>query len=256
MILAWVCYYDALLAVALVAAGIVAAHFELTAPFTGFQMMLAGLAFAALGLLCGLIAVPMTIFSAKRRPARGRALMGAIACIALLIPIVMVIAKTRKYPLINDITTDPDHPPVFVKAIELQPQAGRDMSYNPKVAVTQKAAPAYADLAPLKMDGPPDVVFAKVAILAGRIPTWQITRNDPQTHTLEGIATSGLFKFHDDFIIEVRPADGGGSLVEMRSKSRDGTGDLGANYHRIVSFLNIVKTGPQNPPPGSAQVQP
>jgi uncharacterized protein (DUF1499 family) len=106
------------------------------------------------------------------------------------------------------------------------------------------------------MDGPPDEVFAKTAILAGRIPNWLISRNDPQTHTLEGIATSGLFKFHDDFIIEVRPAEGGGSLVEMRSKSRDGKGDLGANYHRIMSFLTLVKTGPQNPAPGSAQVQP
>jgi hypothetical protein len=42
----------------------------------------------------------------------------------------------------------------------------------------------------------------------------------------------------------------------MRSKSRDGTGDLGANYHRIVSFLSIVKAGPQTLAPGSAQVQP
>ena len=145
---------------------------------------------------------------------------------------------------------------MFVKALELQPQPGRDMTYNPQVGVTQKAAPAYTDLAPLKMAGPPDEVFAKTAILAGRIPNWLITCNDPQTHTLEGIATSGLFKFRDDFIIEVRPAEGGGSLVEMRSKSRDGTGDLGANYHRITSFLNLVKNGPKNPPPGAAQVQP
>jgi uncharacterized protein (DUF1499 family) len=256
MILAWICFYDAIIAVIAIATGIAAAHFELIAPFSGFQLMLAGLAFAALGLVCGLIAVPMTLFSAKRRSARGRALMGTFVCVALVVPIIMVIGQTHQYPLINDITTDTDHPPVFVKALELQPQPGRDMTYNPQVAAIQKAAPAYSDLAPLKMAGPPAEVFAKAAILAGRIPTWLITRNDPQTHTLEGIATSGLFKFHDDFIVEVRPADGGGSLVEMRSKSRDGKGDLGANYHRIMSFLNILKTGPQTPPPGSAQVQP
>jgi len=256
MILTWICFYDVIIAVVAIAAGIAAAHFELIAPFSGFQLMLAGLAFAALGLVCGLIAVPMTLFSAKRRPARGRALISTFVCVGLLVPIIMVLWQTSQYPLINDITTDTDHPPVFVKAIELQPQPGRDMTYNPQVAAIQKAAPAYSALAPLKMAGPPAEVFAKAAILAGRIPTWLITRNDPQTHTLEGIATSGLFRFHDDFIIEVRPADGGGSLVEMRSKSRDGKGDLGANYHRIMSFLNIMKTGPQTPPPGSAQVQP
>ncbi len=254
MVLAWVCYYDALLAVGLVAAGIVAAHFELIAPFYGFQMMIAGLAFAALGLVCALFAVPITAFSAKRKAARGRALVGAVLALAILVPVVVVIMQTRSYPLINDITTDPDHPPVFVKALELQP--GRNMSYNPDLVAVQKGTPAYADLAPLKMAGSLDEVFAKMAILAGRIPSWVITRNDPQVHSLEGIATSGLFRFHDDFIIEVRPADGGGSLVEMRSKSRDGKGDLGANYHRIMSFLALVKTGPQNPAPGSAQVQP
>lgn len=256
MILAWLCFYDAMIAAAAIAAGIACAHFGLIAPFSGFQLMLIGLAFAALGLISGLIALPMTYFSAKRRPALGRAVIGTVVALAILTPIVLVVSETHQYPLINDLTTDTDHPPVFVMAAELQPQHGRDMSYNPQFAAIQKAASADNDLAPLKMDGPPDEVFKKVAILAGEVPTWQITRNDPQTHTLEGVATSGLFRFHDDFIIEVRPAGGGGSLVEMRSKSRDGKGDLGANYHRIVSFLRILKTGPQTPPPGSAQVQP
>jgi uncharacterized protein (DUF1499 family) len=256
MILAWVCFYDAWLAIVVIAAGMICAHFRLVPPFAGFQLMLAGLVFAALGLITGLIALPMTIFSAKRRPARGRALMGTVFSLLILIPIVLVLAKTHRYPLINDITTDPDHPPVFVMAVNLQPSPGRDMTYNPPTAAIQKAAPAYADLAPLKIDGPPDEVFKKVQILAGEDPAWQVTRNDPQTHTLEGVATSRLFRFHDDFIIEVRPAAGSGSLVEMRSKSRDGTGDLGVNYHRIVRFLNYLKTGPQTLPPGSAQVQP
>jgi uncharacterized protein (DUF1499 family) len=168
----------------------------------------------------------------------------------------VIFSKTKQYPLINDITTDTQRPPVFVTAIDLQPKRGRDMTYNPQFAAIQNGAAAYQDLAPLKMDGTPDETYKRVQILAGEVPNWQITRNDPQARTLEGVATSGLFKFHDDFIIEVRPADGGGSLVEMRSKSRDGKGDLGANYHRITSFLRILKAGPRVAPPGAAQVQP
>jgi uncharacterized protein (DUF1499 family) len=171
-------------------------------------------------------------------------------------PIVTIAAKTRQYPPINDITTDTQKPPVFVRANELQPKRGRDLSYNPQSAVIQNAAAAYKDLAPLKLEGTPDEVYKRVEILAGEIPNWQITRNDPQAHTIEGVATSGLFKFQDDFIIEVRPADGGGSLVEMRSKSRDGKGDLGTNYHRIMSFFRILTAGPRVVPPGGAQVQP
>ncbi len=256
MILAWLCYYDGLIAIAAVAAGIVSAHYGLTAPFFGFQLVLIGLVFAVLALLSGLIALPMTYFSPQRRAGFSRARIGVLLALIIFLPLAFVAWNTRQYPLINDITTDTGKPPVFVKANEYQPKRGRDMSYNPQLAAIQNASPAYKDLAPLKMDESPDQVFKKVAILAGEIPTWRITRNDPESRTLEGVATSGLFKFKDDFIIEVRPADGGGSLIEMRSKSRDGTGDLGANYHRIVSFFSIVKAGPQTPPPGSAQVQP
>jgi len=256
MTLAWLCYYDALIALASVAAGIVSAHYRLSTPFFGFQLMLIGLVFAVLAVLSGLIALPMTYFSPKRRGALSRAALGFLLALAIIMPIVTIAANTRQYPPINDITTDTQKPPVFVKANELQPKRGRDLSYNPQFAVIQNSAAAYKDLAPLKVEGTPDVIYKRVEILAGEVPSWQITRNDPQAHTLEGVATSALFRFQDDFIIEVRPADGGGSLVEMRSKSRDGKGDLGTNYHRIMSFFRILEVGPRVVPPGGAQVQP
>jgi len=43
-----------------------------------------------------------------------------------------------------------------------------------------------------------------------------------------------------DFVIEVRDANGQ-SLVEMRSKSRNGKGDVGVNARRIRDFLTRVK---------------
>jgi len=255
MTFAWLAFFDAILAIAMIGAGMFGAHFRLVAPFMGFQLFALGFLLSILGLLVGLLAIFLTR-KPQSRAGRNRAVLATVVCALIAVPIFVTLLGSSKYPPINDITTDTAKPPAFVKANEYQPKRGRDLSYNPRNAAIQNSADAYKDLAPLKMDGPPDEVFKKVAILAGEIPTWQITRNDPETHTLEGIATSGLFKFKDDFIIEVRPADGGGSLVEMRSKSRDGKGDLGTNYHRIVSFLSIVKAGPQTPVPGAAQVQP
>lgn len=256
MILAWLCFYDALVAIAAIAAGMVSAHFGITTPFFGFQLLLIGFVVAVLGLICGLIALPMTYFSAKRRPALSRAVAGTLISLVIIAPILFIVSKTHRYPLINDITTDTQSPPAFVKASELPANLGRDMKYNPEFAAIQNAAEAYKDLAPLHMAGQPDEVYKRVEILAGEVPNWQITGNDPQTRTLEGIATSRLFKFKDDFIVQVRPAPNGGSVVEMRSKSRDGKGDLGANYHRIMSFFQILKAGPRILPPGAAQVQP
>jgi uncharacterized protein (DUF1499 family) len=73
-------------------------------------------------------------------------------------------------------------------------------------------------------------------------PGWFIVYIDPETRTIEGVETSHLFRFRDDFVIQVRPGpEANSSLVEMRSRSRDGTSDFGANYNRIREFFGILK---------------
>jgi len=75
------------------------------------------------------------------------------------------------------------------------------------------------------------------------MPTWTITVTDPATHTIEGYSTSNLFHFNDDFVIQVRQGEGTGSVLEMRSKSRDGIGDQGVNHKRIMEFFAAVSPG-------------
>ncbi|MGD0120687.1 MAG: DUF1499 domain-containing protein, partial [Candidatus Binatus sp.] len=41
-------------------------------------------------------------------------------------------------------------------------------------------------------------------------------------------------------VIQVRPTPDGASLIEMRSKSRDGVGDFGVNARRIHRFFDRV----------------
>lgn len=249
MIPAWLSFFDGLLAIALALAGLVSAHWALTTPFMGFQMMLLAFLLSLLGLLVGIVGLLMTFLSPSRAAGRPRAVIGVILSLLIILPVARIVVSTRKYPLINDITTDTKSPPEFVGAVKIPQNRGRDMKYDPKFAEIQQAAPAYEGLAPLKLDGSPDDVYKKVEIIAGEFPGWQIKRNDASTRTLEGIATSTLFRFNDDFIIEVRPGDGGqGSLVEMRSKSRDGKGDLGANYNRIESFFKALQGPPRGAP--------
>jgi uncharacterized protein (DUF1499 family) len=172
--------------------------------------------------------------------------LGAILTLIVVLPIVRVIAATHQYPAINDITTDPKDPPEFVHAQELPQNNGRNMKYDPTTyAAAQQGAPAYKNLTPLKAHDRPDDVYKKAEIIAGEIPDWQITYRDPKTRTIEGVATSKIFRFQDDFVIQVRPAQGHGSLVEMRSKSRDGRGDLGVNYNRIEMFFSALQGSPR-----------
>ena len=65
---------------------------------------------------------------------------------------------------------------------------------------------------------------------------WHITLSDPARGVIEARDTSKLFRFVDDVAIRVRPGASGGSVVDIRSKSRDGQGDLGVNAKRIRTF--------------------
>lgn len=65
---------------------------------------------------------------------------------------------------------------------------------------------------------------------------------------VEGVATTRLMRFRDDFVIRIRQEprgaaeDGAASVrVDMRSASRVGKGDLGANAARVRGFLEALR---------------
>ncbi len=240
MIPAWLSFFDAILAIVLATVGVLGAHYHFVAPFQGFQLFAFGFVLSLVGLIAGLIGISMTR-SPARAAARPRALFGTVASLAVAVPILLIFLSGRKYPPINDITTDFDNPPEFTHAPEFADNQGRDMKYN-KARYAERQSAGYGELAPLKVASDPDASFVKVEATAKEMPTWVITLDDPKARALEGVATSGLFHFHDDFVIQVRPAtDGTGSLIEMRSKSRDGIGDFGVNYTRIKTFFGKLE---------------
>jgi uncharacterized protein (DUF1499 family) len=83
----------------------------------------------------------------------------------------------------------------------------------------------------------PDAVWEAAARLAADQPGWQVTDEDAAGGRIRAEATTTLWRFTDDIEIEVRPADGGATRVDLRSASRVGRSDLGANARRIARFL-------------------
>jgi hypothetical protein len=190
------------------------AHLGVVPAIVGFMVFdLGGL----LGVIAALLGVVALI-----RGAGGAALAGLIPGGAVAVWFIMTAAGAGKYPRINDITTNTQQPPQLVHAASLSANSGRDMSY-PGDSFAQQQRAGYPTLAGLPLPGPPDDVYRRVVTAAQQMPTWHITREDPAAHALEGIDTTWLFRFQDDFVIEVRP--------------RDGKGDIGANAKRIESFF-------------------
>ncbi len=232
---AWIAFLDGLLALALLVAGIVGAHYYLVAPLLGFKMFVLGFFLSILGALVGLLAIFMTR-KPERRAGRNRAILGTVICFAIAIPILITMIRGSKYPDINDITTDVDNPPEFTFAATIPANQGRDLKYDKANAKSQLAG--YGVIAPVREKLEPPAEFQRISEVAGQIPSWKITRTDPSSMTLEAFATSKLFHFNDDVILQVRPSPDGGSLIEMRSKSRDGIGDFGVNARRIRRFFD------------------
>lgn len=241
MIPAWLSLLDAIVGFAMVVVGIVGAHIGTVEPMVGFSMFLLGYAIAVLAFLIGLIAIWRTS-APQRRIGRPKAVAGVILSLIIVIPVGFVIWRwmSMPYPPINDITTDYANPPQFAHPPGLNADA---MQYNrAKFEPVQESG--YAKLQPLKLDERPDDAFAKVKAAANTMPGWRVVYTDPATRTIEGIEISRLFRFVDDFAIQVRPGpDANTSLVEMRSRSRDGTGDFGVNYNRIRGFFTMLQAG-------------
>ncbi|MFI5394839.1 MAG: DUF1499 domain-containing protein [Candidatus Binatia bacterium] len=205
------------------------AHFAVVPPMVGFGL------FAAGGLL-GTAAVIVSIVAALR----GAGMSGGLAAGAVVTAVFFTVAvPARRFPPINDITTDTVNPPQFASAQSLAGNVERDMSY-PGASFAAQQRTAYPDLAPLRISATPEQAFKRVEAAARRMSDWDITRDDAGVHALEGVATSRLFHFKDDFVIEVR-AQEDVSVVQMRSKSRDGRGDIGANAARIKGFLATLR---------------
>ncbi len=214
-------------------AGPLLAYTEQVAPLAGFGIY-------AVGLILGVIATvaSMVVYMRKGRgwgPALG--LFGIPGALALIYTVV----DTFGTPAINDISTDRVFPPAFVHATTLPENAERDMAY-PKVN-TEIIERVYPEVRSLAMNQSVDDVLFRALEIAESQPGWEITarRIEADVTSVEGFATSGVFRFVDDFIIRITRAKNGGSVVDMRSKSRDGKSDLGVNAQRIQVFFNQLQ---------------
>ncbi len=218
--------FDVLLAPVLI-------HLGLVSPMFGFQWLF------VLGLFEGLLALLVGLFALWRtregsgRSGRGLAWTG-IACGVGLVGLLLVSSSPGQgLPRINDITTDLEDPPAFAGDPS---DRGRDMTY-PADFVPQ-VREAYPDLATQIVATDPATTLAAVRTTAESLG-WEIVSVDEAAGTLEARETTRIFQFVDDVVVRVRPS-GNGSEVDIRSKSRDGQGDVGANAARIRTFQQAL----------------
>lgn len=197
---------------------------------TGFQLMTYG-AYLGIGAVAGAV---LALALARRRALVAAGLALLLGALAVYLPWSWR-REARGYPPIHDVTTDPSNPPLFTAVLPLRADAPNPPEYGgDSIAALQR--PAYPDLAPLMMAMPVDSAFSLAAAVAREMPGWALVEQDRADGRIEATATTAWFGFRDDVVIRVTSASGI-ARVDVRSKSRVGRGDVGANAKRIRAYL-------------------
>jgi uncharacterized protein (DUF1499 family) len=198
----------------------------------------AALVFAGLAILFAFAA--FVVIWRQGIPGLGRALLGLFLGLALLVYPAYLGTRALRLPAISDVTTDTANPPRFDVLARLRPR-GRIDYPGPAVAALQRAG--YPDVAPLELDVPTKVAYdAALALVTKR--KWYIGDARPPTvgrrdGVIEAVARTPIMGFRDDVVIRVAPL-GQGTRIDVRSASRFGDHDLGANASRIRSLLEDI----------------
>jgi uncharacterized protein (DUF1499 family) len=154
------------------------------------------------------------------------------------------VLRALTLPLLNDVTTDIDNPPEFSRSRAAL--AAREGRVPPSVdaSIRERQRLGYPAIVPVLLDQPADEAFdlaRKAALALG----WQVIEATPPggrtgAGRIEATQRTTILRFTDDITIRIRPR-AEGTRIDLRSASRIGSHDLGANARRIQRFADEIQ---------------
>ena len=146
-------------------------------------------------------------------------------------------------PDLTDIQTSPEDPLQYTVLLEQRPPDANPL--GPQTAEqVQLQAEAYEDIGPIEVDRSAGAVFT-VVIEAVKQLGWTVVVNEAPGESgvgrIEATDSSLIMGFTDDVVVRVK-GDDTSAVIDIRSASRYGRSDLGANAERIRAFEEEVNT--------------
>lgn len=175
----------------------------------------------------------------------GLAAIGAlVAWTAYLIPESFRPGEGVNYPPIHDISTNRINPPEFVAIAPLRADAPNTLVYGGSNNMTPERLieltdEAYPDLITQHYSEAVDTVFEKALVAVDELG-WELVAADPAAGRIEATDTTFWFRFKDDVVIKLDQI-GTDTAVDVRSVSRVGTGDVGANAIRMRKLFALLE---------------
>ncbi len=228
-----------------------------------------GISFSTFGLgllACALVSMTAGALIFRRLARKQRLATLPLWLVLCLLPVIAVVNQVGlagfQAPAIHDISTDLDRPPVFVFAQAERGPEDNSLQYG-GASLAEQQRLAYPQLAPLQLSaGKAEVWAAAKAVIAEN--HWRVLGEDISRGHIEAVASTRVMGFADDIVIRISadtatakgvlakavpPKTAGENsdqektvavenlIVDVRSVSRVGVSDLGANAARIESFL-------------------
>ena len=200
----------------------------------GFGFLLIGSIIAAIGVVVGIAA----LIAANKRGLTGDKpgiYIGMVISVLILAVMGLQISAGVGVPPIHNISTDVNDPPQFDVVVALRGENANSLPYpaDENASLQQEAYPWVKSLETER--NPTDSFSHAVGVLQNM--GLDLVNEAPLQGMIEATATTFWFGFKDDMVVRIRPS-GAGSVVDVRSVSRVGMSDLGANARRIGEFLD------------------
>ena len=195
-----------------------------------------GLLMYLLAALLGLVVIIVAGLFTRRqqndasKKALSRASLLSLPAIALF---AFSVFSAGDAPMIHNVTTAPDNPPQFMAAQKQRGSGANPLAYTPELAEIQREA--YPELQTLTSELSGKEAH-QIAFAVAKNLGWDVYYNDPKQGQIEAVATTRWFGFKDDIVIRIN-ASSDPTQIDLRSVSRVGQGDMGANARRIQTFI-------------------
>lgn len=226
----------AVIAVLMLAAAGPAYRFGMLELGTSFKLF----RWAAYGGMAGGALAILALLAGLRWRGEGVFVRGVLALVLAVVAVGFPwfwLSKARSVPPIHDITTDTGNPPAFVAVLPLREDAPNPAEYG-GADIARQQREAYPDLDTQSFPESPASVF-EAALAAARGMGWEIVAAEAGAGRIEAVATTTWFGFKDDVVIRVDDRRGT-TQVDVRSVSRVGRSDVGANAARIRAFQQAL----------------
>jgi uncharacterized protein (DUF1499 family) len=168
-------------------------------------------------------------------PWRRHLLIRIVAVLPGTLLFLSILSTRGDYPVIHDITTDLTNPPIFTHALKIRGKSANPLALNEQTIQSQQDA--YPDIKTGHSTLNSAEAFGQATAVVNEMG-WEITLSDPDAGLIEAVATTAIMAFKDDIAIRLTATEGG-TLIDLRSVSRVGKSDLGANAGRIREFMRL-----------------